>query len=89
MRDTHCYRCGGFMSYRKRLSYRLPFAMTPRVTAHSGVCSCSLPILDGPPPGFASLPAMPSVRYAPSSERPSVPQLDVGDSAAQRSLRPT
>ena len=77
------------MSYRKRISYRLPSATTPRVTAHGGVCSCSVPILDGPPPGFASLPAMPSVRNAPSSEGTSRPQLDVGDSAPRRSFRAT
>jgi hypothetical protein len=47
------------MSYRKRLSYRRPSATTPKATAHGGVCSCSVPILDGPPPGFASIPAMP------------------------------
>ena len=58
---------------RKRISYRLPSATTPRVTAHSGVCSCSVPILDGPPPGFASLPAMASARYASRSEGPSRP----------------
>jgi hypothetical protein len=67
MYQANCHRCGGFMSYRKRVTYRLPSATTPRVTAHGGVCSCSVPILDGPPPGFASLPAMPSVRGLPTS----------------------
>lgn len=64
MHETHCHRCGGFMSYRKRISYRLPSAATLRVPPHTGVCSCSVPILDGPPPGFASLPAIPSARPA-------------------------
>jgi len=70
---THCHRCGGFMSYRKRLSYRVPSATTPKVTAHSGVCACSVPILDGPPPGYASLPGMPVARAAFRSEGPSRP----------------
>jgi hypothetical protein len=73
MHATHCHRCGGFMSDRKRISYRLPSAATPRVTPNSGVCACSVPILDGPPPGFASLRAMPSARYAPNSKGPSRP----------------
>jgi hypothetical protein len=63
------------MSYRKRISYRLPSAATPQVTPHSGVCLCSVPILDGPLPGFASLPAMPIAWYAPRSEGPSRPQF--------------
>ena len=74
MHEIHCHGCGGFMSYRKRISYRLPSAATHRVPPHSGVCSCNVPILDGPPPGFASLPAMPTARGLPPS----------GDSARQR-----
>jgi hypothetical protein len=69
MRYTHCHKCGGFMGYRRQISYRLPSATTPRVAPHGGVCSCSVSILDGPPPGFASVPAMPSAQDAPSSER--------------------
>jgi hypothetical protein len=57
MRDNFCHRCGRFMSYRKRISYRLPTPTTPRATAESGVCSCGVPILNGPPPGYASLSA--------------------------------
>jgi hypothetical protein len=56
------------MSYRKRISYRLPSATTLRVTAHGGVCSCSVPILDGPPPGFASIRGMPSDKGEPVSD---------------------
>jgi hypothetical protein len=67
MLSIHCHKCGGFMSYRKRISYRLPSATTPRVSANTGVCSCSVPILEGPPPGFASLPAMPTAGALPTS----------------------
>lgn len=67
MLDTHCHQCGGFMSYRKRISYRLPSPRTARVTAHGGACTCSVPVPDGPPPGFASLLAMPSAWRLPTS----------------------
>lgn len=70
---THCHTCGGFMSYRKRVSYRLPSAATPRATAHRGLCSCNVSRLDGPPPGYASIPAMPSVPNRPTPLGPSRP----------------
>jgi hypothetical protein len=72
MQGISCHQCGGFMSYRKRLSYRLPSFATPKATPHSGVCSCRVPILDGPPPGFASIPAMPSARGRPIPAPPIV-----------------
>ena len=71
MRDTHCYRCGGFMSYRQRVSYRVPSDTRPRVIPHGNVCSCRVPILDGPPPGYASIASMPSaVRPRPGAVAP-------------------
>jgi hypothetical protein len=75
MQGIFCYRCGGFMSYRKRLSYRLPSAATPRVPPHSGVCSCTVPVLDRPPPGFASIRAMPSDKGRLESDGLSRPQF--------------
>jgi hypothetical protein len=75
MHATHCHRCGGFMSYRRQISYRLPSATTLRVPPHPGVCSCSVPILDGPPPGFASIPAMPSALRGPGPQGLSRPQF--------------
>jgi len=67
MQGTHCHRCGGSLGYRKRLSYRLPSDTTVKVAPHDGACSCAVAILDGPPPGFASLPAMPRVAPVPGS----------------------
>jgi hypothetical protein len=75
MQGLFCYGCGGFMSYRKRLSYRLPSSAASRATPHSGVCSCSVPILEGPPPGFASIRSMPSDRGRPRSDGAPRPSL--------------
>ena len=68
MRYTHCHECGGFISNRRRISYRLPSATTPRVGPHGAVCSCSASMLNGPLHGFASVPVMLNARRAPSSE---------------------
>lgn len=68
MHAMFCHGCGGFMSYRKRLSYRLPAAGASRAPPHSGVCSCSVAILEGPPPGFASIRGMPHDKGEPVSD---------------------
>lgn len=61
MFETHCHACGGFLTSRRRLSYRVPSPDTPRAIPQGGACTCSVSILDGPPPGYASVPAMASV----------------------------
>lgn len=61
MLTIHCDACGGFMNDPSNISYRVPVATEPAPAPHSGLCACTVPIVYGPPPGFASMPNIPSV----------------------------
>jgi len=61
MVHIHCHSCGGFISDRGAISYRLPPHPAHMAIPRSGLCACTPPIVYGPPPGYLSSPGMPSV----------------------------
>lgn len=57
MVEIHCYNCGGFIAEPKLISHRLPpsdvhneHAATPT----SALCTCTPPVVYGPPEGRSS-----------------------------------
>lgn len=61
MVEMNCHACGGRMNDRRRVAYRVAAATVRRAAPHQGACTCPQSVLDGPPPGFASMPAMPGI----------------------------
>src|SRR5437667_3093225 len=60
MVEIHCHSCGGFIGDPRRISYRFPLNPAHVATPHTRLCSCSWPIVYGPPPGYLSSPGVPS-----------------------------
>jgi hypothetical protein len=67
MHTIHCDICGGMMYDEASISYRLATGTVMVAVPHSGLCTCPVPVVYGPPPGFASMPAVPSVRVLRSN----------------------
>jgi hypothetical protein len=63
MVDTHCHSCGGFIADPSRVSHRLPSPAAPMALPTNARCTCTPPILYGPPPGYLSSPGMPRVDH--------------------------
>ena len=60
MIEIHCHDCGGFISEPERISFRLPSSTRSLAVPHSALCTCALPVVYGPPPGYLSSPGMES-----------------------------
>jgi len=60
MLDIYCHRCGGFICDPRLIEYRLPPTVAELGMPRSTFCSCTPPILYGPPPAYVSSPGMPS-----------------------------
>lgn len=60
MIDIHCHACGGFITVPERISYRLPADPVAVAVPRSGICTCGVSVVFGPPSGYASIPAMKS-----------------------------
>ena len=61
MIEIHCYNCGGFISEPKQISHRVATNAAHGVFAalpHSALCTCTLPVVYGPPAGYASSPSI-------------------------------
>jgi hypothetical protein len=58
MIDIHCHACGGFISDPGRIAHRLAGDTTALAVPRSGICGCRESVVYGPPPGYASVPAM-------------------------------
>src|SRR2546427_5581914 len=56
MVDIHCHGCGGFISNPAPISYRLPSSRALPAAPHSSLCTCTPPIVYGPPQGYLSSP---------------------------------
>jgi hypothetical protein len=57
MVEIHCHTCGGFISDRSMIAYRLPDnegTAAPR----TALCDCAQPTVFAAPPGLASSPGM-------------------------------
>ena len=63
MVDIHCHSCGGFINDPGPISYRSPLSPAHVAIPHSGMCTCTPPIVYGPPPGYLSSPGMPSLDF--------------------------
>jgi hypothetical protein len=51
MSEIHCHRCGGFITDRASVSYRLPTDGAVTAGSHSALCSCNASVVYGPKPG--------------------------------------
>jgi hypothetical protein len=60
MREVHCGTCGGVIGDLAKVSYRLPNRGAAELLPGEGRCECPVPVVYGPPAGFASMPTMPS-----------------------------
>ena len=63
MVDIHCHSCGGFISDLGPVSYRLPSSPAQLAAPHSGLCTCTPPVVYGPPRGYLSSPGIPIPDY--------------------------
>jgi len=59
MVDIHCHSCGGFITDPRRITHRLPSHTAPTALPTSSCCTCTPPIVYGPPSGYLSSPGMP------------------------------
>jgi hypothetical protein len=59
MLDIYCHSCGGFICDPRHIEYRLPPSPAEGARPRSSFCSCTPPIVYGPPPGYLSSPGMP------------------------------
>jgi hypothetical protein len=62
--EIHCHVCGGFISDRKLIAYRMP-SDAATASPRSALCDCGQPILYGAPPGHMSSPGMPAIARVP------------------------
>jgi hypothetical protein len=69
MQLLHCGTCGGLIQDRSKVSYRLPRSDDDGPIDSNRRCVCSVPIVYGPPMGFASIPRMPRVSRPPTEPR--------------------
>lgn len=68
MQQLHCGTCGGLISDLSKVSYRLPSRTLSAPAGHGDPCGCPVPVIYGPPAGFASIPAMPAGRVEPGAK---------------------
>ncbi len=57
MIDIHCYNCGGFIGDPSKISHRLPASMMHKTFGappKSALCTCTPPVVYGPPAGRSS-----------------------------------
>jgi len=56
--ELHCHVCGGFITELRYISYRLPDGVA--ATPHRDLCTCTTPVVYGPPPGYMTSPGFPA-----------------------------
>ena len=59
MLDIYCHSCGGFICDPRHIEYRLAGNAPQRAVPRNSFCSCTPPVVYGPPPGYLSSPGMP------------------------------
>ncbi|HTD69629.1 MAG TPA: hypothetical protein VK647_04185 [Gemmatimonadales bacterium] len=69
MTEIHCHSCGGFIGDPSYISYRSPTPAAPAAVPRSGLCTCGVPIVYGPPPGHSSSPRIPALSAARLANR--------------------
>ena len=60
MVEIHCHACGGFISDRSLIAYRLPLDNGGTAAPRTALCDCVQPTVFAAPPGLASSPGLPA-----------------------------
>lgn len=58
MLDIYCHSCGGFICDPRHIEYQIPPNVAELSAPRSSFCSCSSPILYGPPPRTVPAPSL-------------------------------
>jgi hypothetical protein len=66
MQQFQCGTCGGVIADPSKVSFQLPNPANTPARSREGPCRCAVPVVYGPPAGFASIPSMPSAKRPPA-----------------------
>lgn len=58
--EIHCHVCGGFISDRALIEYRVP-SDAATASPHTALCDCAQPTIYGAAPGRLSSPGTPAI----------------------------